>query len=111
VLPDYFRADVLRAVQRELSSTVLPDGRLGIFHPDNFSFGEPVYLSRIIAAAQSVEGVEAVRPLRFQRLISPSGTSLDLGIVPIGDLEIAQLANNPNFRERGRLQISAGGGK
>src|SRR4029078_413502 len=48
VLPDYFRADVLRAVQRELSSTVLPDGRLGIFHPDNFSFREPVYLRLLI---------------------------------------------------------------
>ena len=30
-----------------LSSGVLPDGPLGLFHPDNFSFGEPVYLSRI----------------------------------------------------------------
>jgi hypothetical protein len=32
-------------------------------------------------------------------------------VIAIGDLEIAQLANNPNFRERGRLELSAGGGK
>lgn len=111
VLADYFRADVLQAVQRVLSSGVRPDGALGIFHPDNFSFGQAVYLSRIVAAAQDVEGVEAVRPLKFQRLVDPSGTSLDLGIIDVGDLEIAQLANNPNFRERGRLTLSAGGGK
>ena len=33
------------------------------------------------------------------------------GVIPIGSLEIAQLANNPNFRERGRLTLRAGGGK
>jgi hypothetical protein len=32
-------------------------------------------------------------------------------VIDIGALEIAQLANNPNFRERGRLEILAGGGK
>jgi hypothetical protein len=111
VLPDYFRSEVIQAVGQVLSSGVLPDGHLGLFHPDNFSFGEPVYLSRIIAAAQSVEGVEAVRPLRFQRLVNPIGTSLDDGVVAVGGLEIAQLANNANFRERGRLTLSAGGGK
>jgi hypothetical protein len=111
VLPEYFRADILQAVDRVLSVDVLPDGRLGFFHPDNFSFGEPVYLSRIIAAAQAVEGVEAVRPEVFQRFVNPLPTSLDDGIIPIGGLEIAQLANNPNFRERGRLTLRAEGGK
>jgi hypothetical protein len=32
-------------------------------------------------------------------------------LIGIGGLEIAQLANNPNFRERGRLTLHAGGGK
>jgi len=111
VLPDYFRAQVLCAVQQVLSADVLPDGRLGVFHPDNFSFGDSVYLSRIVAAAQAVDGVDAVRPERFQRLVNPSATSLQDGVIAIGDLEIAQLANNPNFRERGRLTLTAGGGK
>jgi hypothetical protein len=111
VRPDYFRAQVLRAVEQVLSADVLPDGSLGVFHPDNFSFGDEVYLSRIIAAAQAVEGVDAVRPDRFQRLVGASATSLQEGVIEIGDLEIAQLANNPNFRERGRITISAGGGK
>ncbi len=111
VKPDYFRTHVLRAVQRELSSNVQPDGRLGVFHPDNFSFGESVYLSRIIAAAQVVDGVDSVRSTRFQRLVHPSATTLKDGVVVIGGLEIAELANNPSFRERGRLTLSAGGGK
>jgi hypothetical protein len=84
---------------------------LGVFHPDNFTFAQPVYLSRIIAAAQEVEGVDAVRADVFRRMVNPSATSLDLGVIDMGNLEIAQLANNPNFPERGRLVLSAGGGK
>jgi hypothetical protein len=111
VKDDYFRADVLQVVRRVLSSDVLPDGTLGVFHPDNFSFGQPVYLSRVIAAAQAVEGVESVRVDSFRRLSDPSSTSLDDGVIDIGDLEIAQLANNPSFPERGKIALAAGGGK
>jgi predicted phage baseplate assembly protein len=110
VKPDYFRSDVLRAVQIALGSGVLPDGRLALFHPDNFSFGQPVYLSRIVAAAQEVEGVDAVSVLKFQREASPDAALLKNGVIPMGRLEIAQLANNPNFPERGRLTLEAGGG-
>ena len=46
-------------------ATSCPTARSGVFHPDNFTFGQPVYLSRVIAAAQAVEGVDfgAGRPL------------------------------------------------
>ena len=111
VLPGYFRSEVLRAVRAELGSGVLPDGRLAVFHPDNFSFGDAVYLSRIVAAAQAVEGVEAVWVLKFQRMAAPDSASLANGVIAIGRLEIAQLANDPNFRERGRLVLEAGGGQ
>jgi hypothetical protein len=111
VKDDYFRADVLHAVEKVVSSTVLADGSLGLFHPDNFTFAQPAYLSRVIAAVQAVEGVESVRADRFQRLANPDPVSLEEGVIEIGGLEIAQLANNPNFRERGRLELSAGGGK
>ena len=111
VRPDYFRSEVVRAVREELGTGVLPDGRLAVFHPDNFSFGEPVFLSRIIAAAQAVEGVEAVWAQKFQRMAAPDPASLENGVISIGRLEIAQLANDANFRERGRLTLNAGGGK
>ncbi|RQO54778.1 putative baseplate assembly protein [Paucibacter sp. KBW04] len=109
--PGYFRADVKQAVQQALSSDVLADGGLGAFHPDRFSFGDSVYLSRVIAAAQAVEGVASVRAERFQRLVQPSSTSLAEGQLPMAALEIAQLANKANFRERGRLVLNVGGGQ
>lgn len=111
VRPDYFRSEVVRAVREALGTSVLPDGRLAVFHPDNFSFGQPVFLSRIIAAAQAVEGVEAVWAQKFQRMAAPDPASLENGVIAIGRLEIAQLANDANFRERGRLTLEAGGGK
>jgi hypothetical protein len=111
VRPEYFASKVLKAVAEVLSSHVLPDGRLGVFHPDNFSFEQPVYLSRIVAAAQAVDGVEAIRTKVFRRLRDASPTSLDDGVIGIGRLEIAQLANDPSFPERGRLVLEVGGGK
>ena len=88
-----------------------PDGRRGFFHPDNFTFGQPVYLSRIYAAAAEVAGVAAVAVKRFQRWGRPARTEIQDGVLPVGRLEIAELANDPNFQENGRLQISMGGGK
>lgn len=111
VLPDYFRADVLAAVRAALGSGLLADGRPGLFHPDRFSFGQPVYLSPVIAAAQAVPGVASVTAKRFARLGQPDPVPLSTGVIPLGRLEIAQLANDPNFRERGRLLLTAGGGK
>jgi hypothetical protein len=111
VKAEYFRSEVLRAVRAVLGTGVLPDGRPAVFHPDNFTFNQPVYLSSIVAAAQAVEGVEAVWVQKFRRMASPDAASLENGVIPIGRLEIAQLANDPNFRERGRLTLEAGGGK
>jgi hypothetical protein len=111
VLPDYFRSEVLRAVQLELGTGVLYDGRLAVFHPDNFTFGQAVYLSRIVAAVQAVQGIETVWVQKFERLGQPDTRPMRTGVLPMGRLEIAQLANNPNFRERGRLTLQAGGGK
>src|SRR5262249_28726379 len=61
----YFRTDVVEAVRDALSDRLLPDGTRGFFHPSNFTFGQPLYLSRLYAAVERVEGVEslAVRTL------------------------------------------------
>ena len=39
-------------------------------------------------------------------MAAPDPASLENGVIPIGRLEIAQLANNPNFPERGRLDAA-----
>lgn len=111
VQPNYFRSDVKAALLRVFSNQTQPDGERGVFHPDNFSFGQPVYLSRIYAAAQRVEGVRFVTIKTFRPLGSNSGQALDDGVLKLGGLEVARLDNDPNFAERGVFRLTMEGGK
>ena len=108
---DRFNTDVERDVLEALSSRVLPDGRRGLFHPDNFTFGTPVYLSRVYAAVLGVPGVETVRATRFRRYGTSSRVERDTDVLRVGDLEIAQLANDPDVPERGVLTVTVAGGR
>src|SRR5207247_10986918 len=54
VLPHYLRGHVEAALLDVFSSRALPDGRLGFFHPDKLTFGEGIYLSKLVASAQAV---------------------------------------------------------
>lgn len=111
VEPDYFRPDVMQAVLDALSNRVNPDGTVGFFHPDNFTFRQPVYLSAIYDAVQKVEGVLSAFVTRFQRFGKTTGDELTTGILPVGPWEIARLDNDPALMENGVLKIHAGGGK
>lgn len=114
----HLRAEVKAALLDALSNRDLPDGRRGFFHPDNFSFGDPVYLSRLVAVAMSVPGVSWVdtevaetRPNRFQRWGLPAGTEWEEGMVRMARLEIARLDNDPSLPENGRLELFLEGGQ
>ena len=111
VKPTYFRADVKRALEGLLTDGRTPDGSPGFFHPDRFTFGAPVYLSPILAAAQSVPGVASVTATKFERQGLPSAEALDAGRLEVARLEIARLDNDANAPERGRLTIHVRGGK
>ncbi|MEP6811422.1 MAG: putative baseplate assembly protein [Actinomycetota bacterium] len=111
VEPDYFRAHVYAAALDALASGVRRDGSLGFFHPDRFTFGAPVYLSAIVAAAQGVEGVQSVTAQTFQRQRDDASSGLDTGVLPMSRLEIARLDNDPSFPEHGVLELAFGGGK
>jgi hypothetical protein len=111
VQAEYFRADVKQALLGLFSERILPDGRRGVFHPDNFTFGQPVYISALYAAAQSVAGVESVQVTKFQRQGNDSTDARDPGILDIGRLEIARCDNDPNFPEHGVFRLNVQGGK
>lgn len=111
VAPDHFRSDVKRALLRVFSRHTLPDGRRGLFHPDNFTFGQTLYLSVIYAAAQSVSGVASAQVLRFKRRDRPGPDVPPDGKLIFGRLEIPRLDNDPNFPERGICELIVEGGK
>ncbi|MGH6846869.1 MAG: putative baseplate assembly protein [Methylocella sp.] len=111
VQPDYFRSDVETGVLAALGNARLPNGVTGLFYPDNFGFGQTVYLSPIYAAAHAVPGVQSVQITTFQRQGSPDPIYLIDGELPLAPLEIARLANDRNFPEHGVLRLDLDGGK
>jgi hypothetical protein len=110
IAPGHFRGDVLAAVRRVLGNRRFAGGRVGFFHPSRFAFGQAVYLSRIYAVVERVEGVESAVVTVFKRYWEVAGQELENGLIPLGDGEIARLDNDPNFPENGVLTLSAVGG-
>ena len=120
VLPNYLRGHVESAVLDALSNRVLPDGGLGFFHPDNLSFGDGIYASRLIAAVQAIPGVQNVKLTELERfeISEPSAdptTSTEevpsTSVLSLGPLQIARLDNDPNYPENGVLTLDIRGGR
>jgi predicted phage baseplate assembly protein len=111
VLPHYLRGHVEAALRDVFSNRALPDGGLGFFHPDNLTFGEGIYLSKLVAVAQAVPGVESVQVTCLQRLGEGDRGERKEGILRLGPLEVAQLDHDPSFPEHGTLKLNMGGGR
>ncbi|MFE3828455.1 putative baseplate assembly protein [Streptomyces sp. NPDC059092] len=111
--PGHQHGQILAELYRLLGSRWLPGGGLGFFHPDALTFGEPVRLSRLVAVAAGVQGVESVQVTRLRRLFHGDpvdDTALEDGVLRLGPLEIARCDNDPDRPENGRLSIELGGG-
>jgi predicted phage baseplate assembly protein len=109
VRPDFVRGHVKAALLDTFSNRTLVDGHRGFFHPDNLSFGDDVFLSKLVAAAQAVTGVESVRVTQLERLGEGPNGEIENGVLPLGPLEIARLDNDPDFPENGRLRLEMRG--
>lgn len=117
VKPGYFRSDIKTQLLEVFSCRVLPNEKRGFFHADNFTFGQPVYLSDVIATAMAVTGVQWVDILpndkkdhRFQRWGQAPNDEIDKGQIGMARLEIAQLDNDPSRPENGRIEFYMEGG-
>lgn len=123
VARDHFRSDVEQEVLITLSNKLLPLGKRGFFHPDAFSFGDPLYLSRLYRTIEEVPGVDSAVVTRFKRLWEPtteptnggpdeaSRRNIAAGFIKADPLEIVRLDNDPNFPEHGVLRLNMLGGK
>jgi len=109
--PDYFQSDVKQALQLALGTGMQPNGQPGYFAPQNFAFGETIYLSPIFAAARQVTGVTSVNAKVFQPQGIPTKSYLQRGEISLGPLQIAQMDNDPSYPNHGRLTLDMRGGK
>jgi hypothetical protein len=117
--PEHDAAEVARGLTGEFSAGHVPGGAPGFFHPDNFTFGQPVRLSAVIARAMAVPGVlwagmtleGEPLPGRFERLDQPGISHAAADFIPVGAKEIARLDNDPNAPENGLIRFRMRGGR
>jgi hypothetical protein len=120
----YWTEDLRVELEMAFSDADLPGGGRGLFHPDAWTFGQPLYASQVIGRALAVTGVERVTKLSMRRFNPGSGGGLtvvevDLDKLPestaqrldIGDFEILVVANDPDHLERGRIGFDIQGGR
>ncbi|MET7515277.1 putative baseplate assembly protein [Streptomyces sp. NPDC005480] len=109
--PGHQHGQILAELYRVLGSGRLAGGRLGFFHPDALTFGEPVRLSRLVAVAAAVPGVRSAQVTRMRRLFEQDRGEREDGVLRLGPLEIATCDNDPDRPENGLLAISLGGAR
>ena len=111
VAAGYLRADVERQLLDVLSARLLPDGRRGFFHPDRLTFGQPVLLSDLIAAAMGVAGLVTAGVSRFERR-GTGGTraAIAAGRIDADTREVLRCDSDPSAPEAGQLVVELGGG-
>lgn len=121
---DYWPEDLRRELELEFSDDYTLDGRPGFFHPDLWTFGQPLYMSQLIGRALSVKGVGRVLLASVRRLHGINGPSLATITVAPEDVpkpvveslrvranEIIQVANDPSHLETGRITFEVLGGR
>jgi Baseplate J-like protein len=106
VEPTVYAGQVVERVVRAL--TVEKSGlyeELPFFHPDNFTFGTPLYRAAFEAAVQDVPGVRAVGSIRIQARGITEMRDFVETVFEVSERQILRLQNDPRFPERGSLRV------
>jgi hypothetical protein len=110
VKPNHYPEKVKKTLLDIFSTNVLGDGYIGFFHPDNFTFGQPLYLSKIYHTIMNVEGVKSVFVKRFQRMGKSKNMELEKGMIQVHASEIIRVDNDPSFSDNGKIDFVMEGG-
>lgn len=100
---DAYPGEVLPRVRRAVAPP-------GLFHPDNFSFGQPLRRSQIEAAAQAVTGVAGVESIRLRVRGQRGWREFNETELAVEPWQIVRLQNDPRLPGRGSLHVHAHGG-
>jgi hypothetical protein len=111
VAPDHFQGDVFATLMKVFITGDQCNGLSGLLNAASFTFGEIVYASPLIAAAQAVEGVLTATLTQFSRMDSPAADELVPAYLRLGRLEIARCDNDPNHLDHGLFTLQLDGGK
>lgn len=106
---DVWPEDVRFAILEELADGYTRDGRLALFHADNWTFGKPLYASELAGRLQLVGGVEHIARIRITRWDAASPG--DGRFVEVAANEIISVQNDPDRMERGFIELVLEGGR
>ncbi len=122
--PDYWPEDLAHELEVEFSDGYTADGRMGFFHSDLWTFGQPLHASQIIGRALAVKGLERVLLLSIRRWNAGSGPSTttitispedlpenEIDTLELKPFELIQVANDPDHLEKGRIHFDILGGR
>ena len=107
----HFQGDVYEALTMLFITGDQCNGSTGMLNPANFTFGQTVYASPLIAAAQAVEGVVSATLTTFTRMDAPWVDGVGQGYLTMGRLEIARCDNDPDHLDHGTFTLHLDGGK
>jgi len=93
------------------STRTLPNGVRGFFHPDNFTFGQPLLIRDLYSALAKVEGVIFSLVTSLTRADKVDDSALECGLVELSPYEIIQLDNDANYPENGHITFTMKGGR
>jgi hypothetical protein len=112
VLPDFLVAHVEAELRDRFSAGLRRNGTPGFFHPDRLRLGAPVFVSALLAEAQSITGVAHVEVTTLARAdIAHSGDAPADGVLHLAAREIAQVDNDPDHPDHGSIAFTLGGGR
>jgi hypothetical protein len=103
--PGYSAGDLRTRLLDVFSSGFRADGAPGVFHPDNFSFGDPLYLSRVYAAAMALDGVASVQPITFHPRGRVASGEIAAGVIRVNASDILRCDSDPNRPEYGAINF------
>ena len=106
---DHWPEDVRDVLREEFSTGYTSDGRRAFFHPDQWTFGQPLHASQIAGRVQAVGGIEHVIEIRMKRWddVTP-GTA---AVVALRPNEIIQVLDDPDHMELGTIAFDLRGGR
>jgi predicted phage baseplate assembly protein len=103
--------DVEAGVIAALSGSGCATSPTGFFFADRFTFGTPLYRSRLEAAIQNVPGVLGVLSITYRQRGTFAGfLPLPETLSPAAN-QILRVENDPSWPERGTIRVIAEGGR
>lgn len=110
ILHVYLDVHTAKSVVNDALTTAFSNMPGGFFAPENFTFGQSVYLSQVITRAMDVPGVVQVQAERFGRHDITTSEQPMTEYIPMGPLEIARLDNDYAAPHNGTILFSLEGG-